>query len=116
MTCLETGCGHARCSSRVRSLSSSLEYVLSRELHLTRLYEKVCVLAKLRAGTVDEVRDRAWSCCKRGSGCIQRAESDVVQHIEDLDRYLELLLFEGSEGLGETIIHGKVAVGSEGIP
>src|SRR6266702_7726365 len=115
MTCLETGCGHARCSSRVRSLSSSLEDVLSRELDLTRLHEKVCVLAKLRAVTVDEGRDGAWSCCKRASGCIQRAEPDVVQHVEDLDRYLELLLFEGSEGLGETVIHGKIAVGTEGI-
>src|SRR6266851_5721974 len=100
MHVLSAECGHARYSSRVRSPSSSLEYVLSRELHLTRLHEKICVLAKLRAGAVDEVRDRAWSSCKRACGscirsCIQRTESDVVQHVEDLDRYLELLLFEG---------------------
>lgn len=84
----------------------SLEDVLSRELHLAGLCESVSVLAELRAGAIHKGRSRRWSCGKRRTcGRVQRAESDAVQHVEDFDRYLELLLFEDPEGLGETGIH-----------
>jgi len=100
----------------VRPSQAGLEYVFSRKLHLSWLDQK-CVGA---SGVDSEVftgairLQRALSdTALRG---VERVEAVCVEHIEHFYGEAKLLVAEGMERLGKSIIHGEVAVCTEVVP
>ena len=86
-----------------------LEDVLAGELHLARLDEKTAaaadVGAEIGAGAVGLQR-------VGGATGWGRVEAVGIENVEDLYRDAELVFVEDMEVLGDTVVHGEVAVGA----